>query len=89
MIKPTKDRILAKEVRDWKETGMIVLPETNHVSKNLTVCEVLDLGPKYKDGEVKIGSMLLVDKHQGADLKHNGIDYRLLRPYQDVLAVLC
>lgn len=89
MIKPIRDNILAELEAEVKDT-FLELPVSINRDKSLIV-KVVAFGESMKNKAIKIGSRLLIDECQGADIKDpdTGHDYKLLRPNKDILAIVC
>lgn len=88
-LQPNKDYILTEIVEDEYRIskGGLVLPDKIFNLHIPVVCKVVAIGKQYKGKEIKVGSLLVVERTIGADINFDGKEYRLLRPKTDILGL--
>ncbi|MFW6022400.1 MAG: co-chaperone GroES [Halanaerobiaceae bacterium] len=87
-IKPLKDKVAVKfiEVEEKTQSG-IVLPDTAKEEKPQQG-EVVAVGAEVsKDGDVKVGDLVVFDKYAGNKISVDKTDYVIVS-IDDVLAVI-
>ncbi len=84
-IRPLDDRVLL-QVLDAEETtaGGIVIPDSARESSQRGKVKAVGEGKRLDDGrrakpDVKKGDVVLFGKYAGADVKVDGVDYKILR----------
>ncbi len=84
-IRPLDDRVLL-EVLDAEETtpGGIVLPDTAREASQRGKIKAVGEGKRLEDGrrvkpDVKKGDLVMFGKYAGAEVKVDGVDYKILR----------
>ena len=92
MIKPLGDRVLLKmkEAEETTKSG-IILASTSQEKPQ--IAEVIEVGPGEKiDGKlqemyIKKGDNVIVGKYAGTEVKHEGVDYIIVKQ-DDILAIV-
>ena len=87
-IKPLADRVLiAPSAADTKTASGIIIPDS--AQEKPQKGKVMAVGPGTKENPVtlKVGDNILYGKYSGTELKHDGIDYLMMRE-SDILAVI-
>jgi chaperonin GroES len=92
MIKPIGDRVLIKPITEEEKTpGGIFIPDT--AKEKPQEGEVVDVGSgrtsegKKIEFEVKKGDRVIFSKYAGTEIKHNGVEYLILKE-SDILAIV-
>jgi chaperonin GroES len=84
-IRPLDDRVLLEVlVADYTTPGGIVLPDSARESSQRGKVKAVGDGKRLEDGsrakpDVKKGDVVLFGKYAGADVKVDGVDYKILR----------
>lgn len=93
MIRPIGDKVLVKPLSEEEKTpGGIVLPDTAKEKPQegeimaVGSGRILDNGQKV-DFEVAKGDRVIYSKYSGTEVKHQGIEYLIVRE-ADILAVV-
>lgn len=87
-IKPLGDRVVIKRLEAEEKTqGGLIL--TSSAKEKPQMAEVVAVGPGTKDEvmEVKVGDKVIFAKYGGNDIKHNGVEYTIMRQ-SEILAVV-
>ena len=87
-IKPLADRVLiAPSAADTKTASGIIIPDS--AQEKPQKGKVMAVGPGTKENPItlKVGDNILYGKYSGTELKHDGIDYLMMRE-SDILAVI-
>ncbi|SCY73171.1 co-chaperone GroES [Alkaliphilus peptidifermentans] len=91
-IKPLGDRVVIRRLEAEEKTKSgIVLPGT--AKEQPQMAEIMAVGPGGMiDGkevvmEVKVGDKVIFSKYAGTEVKHDGVEYTILRQ-NDILAIV-
>ncbi|MGB1216767.1 MAG: co-chaperone GroES [Saprospiraceae bacterium] len=87
-LKPIGDRVVVKPAQaEEKTAGGIIVPDT--AKEKPQRGEIVAAGPGKEDYTmtVKVGDIVLYGKYAGQDLKHEGVDYKVMRE-DDILVIL-
>lgn len=91
-IKPLGDRVVIKRLEAEEKTKSgIVLPGS--AKEQPQMAEVMAVGPggmiegKEVIMEVKVGDRVIFSKYAGTEVKHDGVEYTILRQ-NDILAIV-
>ena len=92
MIKPLADRVLIK-MKEGEETTKSGIILASNAQEKPQIAEVVEVGPGKKiDGKlepicVKKGDNVIVSKYAGTEVKHEGVEYIIVKS-EDVLAIV-
>jgi len=87
-IKPLADRVLVEpSAAETKTASGIIIPDT--AQEKPQKGKVVAVGPGTKENPVtlKVGNQILYGKYSGTELKHDGIDYLIMKE-SDILATI-
>jgi chaperonin GroES len=85
MIKPIGNRIYIKTFdAETKTKGGIYIPDT--AQEKPTKGEIVAIGEKVDDDDLKIGVVVLYNKYAGNGLKHRGQEYKIVNK-EDIYAI--
>jgi chaperonin GroES len=91
-IKPLGDRVLIQVLEDeLQKQGSLYIPDT--AKEKPQEGKVIAVGKgRYEDGkliplDVKVGDVVLYGKYSGTDIKHDGMEYLIVRE-TDILAII-
>jgi len=87
-IKPLADRVLVEpSAAETKTASGIIIPDT--AQEKPQKGKIVAAGPGTKENPVtlKVGDNILYGKYSGTELKHNGIDYLIMKE-SDILAII-
>jgi len=87
-IKPLADRVLVEpSAAETKTASGIIIPDT--AQEKPQKGKIIAVGPGTKENPVtlKIGDQILYGKYSGTELKHDGIDYLIMKE-SDILATI-
>ncbi len=87
-LKPIGDRVVVKPAQaEEKTAGGIIVPDT--AKEKPQRGEIVAVGPGKDDNKmtVTVGDVVLYGKYAGQDLKHEGVDYKVMRE-DDILVIL-
>jgi chaperonin GroES len=90
-INPIADRVLVKLITKNEEIkGGILIPEESQ--EKPTTAKVVALGNGVKDGKqhwfsVAVGDTVIISKYGGTAVKHEDVEYIILRE-EDILAIV-
>ena len=87
-ITPLADRVIIKQAgAETKTESGIIIPDT--AQENPQKGEVVSVGKGTKDNPmtVKQGDIILYGKYAGTELKHEGVDYIIMKE-SEILAIL-
>ena len=85
-IKPLADRVLVQpSSAETKTASGIIIPDS--AQEKPQKGKVVAVGPGTKENPIslKIGDRILYGKYSGTELKHDGIDYLIMKE-SDILA---
>ena len=85
-IKPLADRVLVQpSSAETKTASGIIIPDS--AQEKPQKGKVIAVGPGTKENPIslKIGDKILYGKYSGTELKHDGIDYLIMKE-SDILA---
>lgn len=84
-IKPLKERVVVKysEEEIEKTAGGIYVPDVAKEKPQKGTVEAV--GSEVK--EVKVGDVVLFEKYSGAKIKHNDIEYLIIKE-EDILGII-
>jgi len=85
-IKPLADRVLVQpSSAETKTASGIIIPDS--AQEKPQKGQVVAVGPGTKENPIslKIGDNILYGKYSGTELKHDGIDYLIMKE-SDILA---
>ncbi len=87
-IKPLSDRVLIQPMAAETQTASgIFIPDTAKEKPQKGTVKAVGNGTKDHKMTVKIGDTVLYGKYAGTDLKHEGVDYLIMRE-DDILAIV-
>lgn len=87
-IKPLSDRVLIQPMAAETQTASgIFIPDTAKEKPQRGTVIAVGNGTKDHKMTVKIGDTVLYGKYAGTDLKHEGVDYLIMRE-DDILAIV-
>ncbi len=87
-IKPLSDRVLIEPMAAETQTASgIFIPDTAKEKPQRGTVIAVGNGTKDHKMTVKIGDTVLYGKYAGTDLKHEGVDYLIMRE-DDILAIV-
>ncbi len=87
-IKPLSDRVLIEPMAAETQTASgIFIPDTAKEKPQKGTVIAVGNGTKDHSMTVKIGDTVLYGKYAGTDLKHEGVDYLIMRE-DDILAII-
>ena len=87
-IKPLADRVLVEpSAAETKTASGIIIPDT--AQEKPQKGKIVAVGPGTKENPVtlKVGDNILYGKYSGTELKHDGIDYLIMKE-NDILAII-
>ena len=87
-IKPLADRVLVEpSAAETKTASGIIIPDT--AQEKPQKGKIIAVGPGTKENPVtlKVGDQILYGKYSGTELKHDGIDYLIMKE-SDVIATI-
>ncbi len=87
-IKPLADRVLVEpSAAETKTASGIIIPDT--AQEKPQKGKIIAVGPGTKDNPVtlKVGDNILYGKYSGTELKHENINYLIMRE-SDILAII-
>tara|TARA_B100000427_G_scaffold307002_1_gene294158 strand:- start:76 stop:345 length:270 start_codon:yes stop_codon:yes gene_type:complete len=87
-IKPLADRVLVEpSAAETKTASGIIIPDT--AQEKPQKGKIIAVGPGTKENPVtlKVGDQILYGKYSGTELKHDGIDYLIMKE-SDILATI-
>tara|TARA_B100000609_G_C17077166_1_gene362183 strand:+ start:69 stop:338 length:270 start_codon:yes stop_codon:yes gene_type:complete len=87
-INPLADRVLVEpSAAETKTASGIIIPDT--AQEKPQKGKIIAVGPGTKDNPVtlKVGDQILYGKYSGTELKHDGIDYLIMKE-SDILATI-
>ena len=87
-IKPLADRVLVEpSAAETKTASGIIIPDT--AQEKPQKGKIVAVGPGTKENPVtlKVGDSILYGKYSGTELKHDGIDYLIMKE-ADILAII-
>ena len=87
-IKPLADRVLVEpSAAETKTASGIIIPDT--AQEKPQKGKVIAVGPGTKENPVtlKVGDQILYGKYSGTELKHDGVDYLIMKE-SDILATI-
>ena len=85
-IKPLADRVLIQpSSAETKTASGIIIPDS--AQEKPQKGQVVSVGPGTKENPItlKVGDSILYGKYSGTELKHDGIDYLIMKE-SDILA---
>ena len=85
-IKPLADRVLVQpSSAETKTASGIIIPDS--AQEKPQKGQVIAIGPGTKENPItlKVGDNILYGKYSGTELKHDGIDYLIMKE-SDILA---
>ena len=85
-IKPLADRVLVQpSSAETKTASGIIIPDS--AQEKPQKGQVIAVGPGTKENPItlKIGDSILYGKYSGTELKHDGVDYLIMKE-SDILA---
>jgi|TARA_B100001113_G_C20907265_1_gene534019 chaperonin GroES len=85
-IKPLADRVLVQpSSAETKTASGIIIPDS--AQEKPQKGQVIAVGPGTKENPItlKVGDNILYGKYSGTELKHDGIDYLIMKE-SDILA---
>lgn len=85
MLKPLSDRVILKPVEEEVTKGGFVLPTSAKEKSN--VAEVVALGDKVENKEIKVGDHVLYETYAATQVKHEGQDYLVIKE-KDIMALV-
>lgn len=87
-IKPLADRVLVEPVAaETKTASGIYIPDTAKEKPQKGKIVAVGNGKKDHEMTVKVGDTVLYSKYGGTELKHEGVDYLIMRE-DDILAIV-
>ncbi len=87
-IKPLADRVLIEPVAaETKTASGIYIPDTAKEKPQKGNVVAVGNGKKDHEMTVKVGDTVLYSKYGGTELKHDGVDYLIMRE-EDILAIV-
>ncbi len=87
-IKPLADRVLIEPVAaETKTASGIYIPDTAKEKPQKGKVVAVGNGKKDHDMTVSVGDTVLYSKYGGTELKHDGVDYLIMRE-DDILAIV-
>lgn len=87
-IKPLGDRVLVEPVAaETKTASGLYIPDTAKEKPQTGKVIAVGNGKKDHTMTVKVGDTVLYSKYGGTDLKHEGVDYLIMRE-DDILAIV-
>jgi len=87
-IKPLADRVLVEPSQaETKTASGIIIPDS--AQEKPQKGKIIAVGPGTKENPVTLnkGDQILYGKYSGTELKHEGVDYLIMRE-SDILAVI-
>ena len=87
-IKPLADRVLVEpSAAETKTASGIIIPDS--AQEKPQKGKIIAVGPGTKDNPVtlKVGDNILYGKYSGTELKHENINYLIMRE-SDILAII-
>lgn len=93
MIRPLNDRVLIKmvEAEETTKSGIIL---TSGSQEKPQIAEVVEIGPggidengKKVEMQVKKGDKVIISKYSGTEVKHEGVEYIIVKQ-ADILATV-
>ena len=87
-INPLADRVLVEpSAAETKTASGIIIPDT--AQEKPQKGKIIAVGPGTKENPVtlKAGDQILYGKYSGTELKHDGIDYLIMKE-SDILATI-
>lgn len=87
-IKPLADRVLVEpSAAETKTASGIIIPDT--AQEKPQKGKIIAVGPGTKENPVtlKVGDQILYGKYSGTELKHDGVDYLIMKE-SDILATI-
>tara|TARA_B100001741_G_C16464587_1_gene556916 strand:+ start:752 stop:1021 length:270 start_codon:yes stop_codon:yes gene_type:complete len=87
-INPLADRVLVEpSAAETKTASGIIIPDT--AQEKPQKGKIIAVGPGTKENPVtlKVGDQILYGKYSGTELKHDGIDYLIMKE-SDILATI-
>ena len=87
-IKPLADRVLVQpSSAETKTASGIIIPDS--AQEKPQKGKVVAVGPGTKENPIslKIGDKILYGKYSGTELKHDGIDFLIMKE-SDILAII-
>ena len=87
-FKPLHDRVLIEVLDSSEKTaGGIIIPDS--AQEKPQKGKIIAVGPGTKDNPVtlKVGDNILYGKYSGTELKHENINYLIMRE-SDILAII-
>ena len=88
MLKPLKDRVVIKLVKqEEKTTGGLLLPAA--AKEKLTFAEVVAVSAftKEENRQVEVGQVVVFEEYAGTPVKYEGEDYIIIKE-DDIIAVV-
>ena len=85
-IKPLSDRVLVQpSSAETKTASGIIIPDS--AQEKPQKGQVIAVGPGTKENPItlKVGDSILYGKYSGTELKHDGVDYLIMKE-SDILA---
>tara|TARA_B100000401_G_C52355120_1_gene507580 strand:+ start:84 stop:353 length:270 start_codon:yes stop_codon:yes gene_type:complete len=85
-IKPLADRVLVQpSSAETKTASGIIIPDS--AQEKPQKGQVIAVGPGTKENPItlKVGDSILYGKYSGTELKHDGVDYLIMKE-SDILA---
>ena len=87
-IKTLADRVLIEPVAaETKTASGIYIPDTAKEKPQKGKVVAIGNGKKDHEMTVKVGDTVLYSKYGGTELKHDGVDYLIMRE-DDILAIV-
>ena len=87
-IKPLADRVLVEpSAAETKTASGIIIPDS--AQEKPQKGKIIAVGPGTKDNPItlKVGDNILYGKYSGTELKHENINYLIMRE-SDILAII-
>tara|TARA_Y100000994_G_C15513577_1_gene368599 strand:- start:411 stop:680 length:270 start_codon:yes stop_codon:yes gene_type:complete len=87
-IKPLADRVLVEpSAAETKTASGIIIPDT--AQEKPQKGKIIAVGPGTKENPVtlKVGDQILYGKYSGTELKHDSVDYLIMKE-SDILATI-
>ncbi len=87
-IQPLADRVLIEPVAaETKTASGIFIPDTAKEKPQKGKVVAVGNGKQDQEMTVKVGDTVLYSKYGGTELKHDGVDYLIMRE-DDILAIV-
>ena len=87
-IKPLADRVLVQpSSAETKTASGIIIPDS--AQEKPQKGQVIAVGPGTQENPItlKVGDNILYGKYSGTELKHDGVDYLIMKE-SDILAII-